>query len=58
MKKLITVMLTAALALSAAGCGKEKETVSDKTQISVSAWPPQKTQPQMYDQYKGMKEEF
>lgn len=34
MKKLITAVLTAALALSAAGCSKEKETVSDKTQIN------------------------
>ena len=59
MKRLLTVVLAAILAFSAAGCGEKKQTSSDgKVQISVGAWPSKESNPKGYAQYMEVKERF
>ena len=59
MKKLLSIVLAAILAFSVVGCGEKKEaSSSEKVQITVGAWPSEKTSPELRKKYDAMKERF
>ena len=58
MKKLISMLLAAAMLLSIAACGAKKENADGKTVLKVDYWPDKAAKPEDYESMMKVKAEF